>query len=96
MFILTQSENSHLSREETVAVVSLVNSIWPHTEKTVDEHVRGFTEAYRRYFSSYTLSRPPIRFMAWKDGPLAGHAFTFERPVNLDGIETPVMALAQV
>jgi predicted N-acetyltransferase YhbS len=34
--------------------------------------------------------------MAWREGRLAGHAFTFERPVQIGGVETPVMALAQV
>ena len=96
MFTLTQSDNSGLSQEEIVAVVSLVNRIWPHPEKTADELVRGFTGAYERYFAPYVLSRPPIRFMAWQEGRLAGHAFTFERPMHIGGVETPVMALAQV
>jgi len=96
MFRLTQSDNSGLTQEEIVAVVSLVNRVWPHPEKTVDELVRGFTGAYERYFAPYVLSRPPIRFMAWKEDCLAGHAFTFERPMHIGGVETPVMALAQV
>ena len=96
MYTLTQSENAKLSEEEIVAVVSLVNSVWPHPEKTLEELVQGFKPAYERYFAPYRMSRPPIRFMAWRDGRLAGHAFTFERPMSIDGVETPVMALAQV
>lgn len=96
MFTYTQSDNSKLSDDEIVAVASLVNSVWPHPEKTLEELVQGFRPAYQRYFAPYLLSRPPIHFMAWREGRLAGQAFTFERPMFIGGVETPVMALAQV
>src|SRR5687768_1099278 len=93
MLTVMRRENSELSRAEIVAVVSLVNSIWPNKEKALSELIDAFSEAHHRYRASYPqLSRPSVRFLAWEAEQLVGHAFTFERPIISGGVEMSVMA----
>jgi predicted N-acetyltransferase YhbS len=97
MFNVVLYENSELSRDQIVAIVSLLNSIWPNKEKTVTELVETFLERHHRYLASYPrIVHPSIRYLASSDGQLVGHAFTFERPVISDGVEISVMALSGV
>src|SRR5262245_6941807 len=97
MLSLSDKETSKLSRDEIVAVISLVNSIWPNKEKTVDQMVEDYHDSYRRYWAQYPgTARLSVRHLAWEDGRLVGHASSFERCVISEGLETPVMALSGV
>jgi hypothetical protein len=58
MLNITVHHDTGLSKEEIVAVVSLIYGFWPSKEKSVPELVETFPEIGRHYRASY----PQIRF----------------------------------
>jgi predicted N-acetyltransferase YhbS len=97
MLNITGHHDSDLSREETVAVVSLVYSFWPSRDKTINEVVEAFPESVKRYTVSYPQIRlPSLRYLVWDKDQAVAHALTFERPVTTDAGEFSVMALSGV
>jgi ribosomal protein S18 acetylase RimI-like enzyme len=97
MLTLMRRENATLLREEIVAIVALLNAIWPNKEKTLSELAETFLERHFGYLTAYpSISRPSVRYLDWSDDQLVGHAFTFERPIASDSAEFSVMALSGV
>lgn len=85
-----------LSDDEILAVVSLLNAVWPKPE-TVAEQVAAFPALRRRYRLSDTRdARPALRHLVWDAGELVAHALAFERAVRSDQGEIRVMALSGV
>ncbi len=94
---VTQIQNEALVKKEIVAVVSLLDSIWPNEEKTVPQLVKAFPEVQRHCRVSYPGStHESRRHVVWDGGELIAHALTFERPVISKNREISVMALARV
>lgn len=90
-------QDTDLSREEVVAVVSLVSGFWPSKDKTLPELVEAFPEISKQYRASYSqISRPSLRYVVWDKDKAVAHALTFERPVITDEGEISVMALSGV
>ncbi len=94
---VTRQPDDTLSVDEVVAVVSLLNSVWPSKEKSLAELVEGFPEAQRSRRVSYLGStRASLRHLVW-DGPeLIAHALTFERAIIAEEAPMLVMALSGV
>jgi hypothetical protein len=94
MLNITEHHDSDLSREEIVAVVSLVYSFWPSRDKTIDEVVEAFPESGKRYTVSYPQIRlPSLRYLVWDKDQAVAHALTFERPVTTDAGEFSVWSV---
>ncbi len=97
MLNVTQRQDTDLSSEEVLAVVSLLNSIWPSEAKTIPEVLDEIVKAANRHAASYPeTERPSLRYLVWDEGDLLAHALTFERRVITRMGEIPVMALAGV
>ena len=97
MLNITAHHDTDLSREEIVAVVSLVYSFWPSKDKTIAELVEAFPSISKQYRASYPQIRhPSLRYVVWDKDKAVGHALTFERPVITSAGEIPVMALSGV
>jgi predicted N-acetyltransferase YhbS len=97
MLSITEHHDSDLSREEIVAVVSLVYRFWPSKDKTIDEVVDDFPEAGKRHTASYPQVRlPSLRYLVWDKDNAVAHARTFERPLTTSAGEISVMALSGV
>jgi len=89
--------DTDLSREEIVAVVSLVYGFWPSKDKPIPELVEAFPEISKQYRASYPQIRlPSLRYVVWDKFTAVAHALTFERPVITDAREISVMALSGV
>ena len=95
MLDITAHHDTDLSREEIVAVVSLVSSFWP--SRTIPELVEAFPEVSKQYKLSYPQVRlPSLRYVVWDKDKALAHALTFERPVITGAGEISVMALSGV
>lgn len=95
---LNDVADSALSTDEIVAVVSLLNAVWPSGDRTVPELVESFPELRRRFRLSAS-ARPALRHLVWDGADLVAHALTFERSVTVDGEssrELRVLALSGV
>lgn len=92
--------DSALSMDEIVAVVSLLNTVWPSEDMTLPELVEAFPEVRRRHrLSGSEGARPSLRHLVWDSGELIAHALTFERrvsPGDEHRREITVMALSGV
>jgi hypothetical protein len=97
MLNITAHHETDLSREEIVAVVSLVYGFWPRKDKTIAELVEAFPEIGKQYRASYPQIRlPSLRYVVWDKDKAVAHALTFERPVITSNGEISVMALSGV
>jgi hypothetical protein len=97
MLNITVHHDTDLSREEIVAVLSLICSFWPSKEKSVPELVETFPEIGRQYRASYPQIRiPSLRYVVWNENKAVAHGLTFERPVITNAGEISVMALSGV
>jgi GNAT superfamily N-acetyltransferase len=97
MLNITVHRDTDLSREEIVAVVSLIYGFWPSKEKSIPELVETFPEVSRQYRASYPQIRfPSLRYVVWNENKAVAHGLTFERPVITDAGEISVMALSGV
>ena len=56
MLNITVHHDTDLSREEIVAVVSLIYGFWPSKEKSIPELAETFPEISRQYRASYHRS----------------------------------------
>lgn len=94
---VTLREDRDLSSDELIAMVSLLNSVWPSQDKSLEELV-GLLPRLRRHLriSYWGSQRPSMRHLIWEGDELIAHALTFERTVRHDGGELPVMALSAV
>lgn len=94
---VTEKLDRDLSRRELVAVVSLLDSVWPNEGKTLAQLVELSRRARRYYRVSFRGSRrPSVRHLVWQGGELVAHALSFERPVTSAAGDLPVMALSAV
>jgi predicted N-acetyltransferase YhbS len=97
MLNITAHHDADLSRQEIVAVVSLVYGFWPSKDKTIPELVEAFPEISKQYRASYSQIRlPSLRYVVWDKDKAVAHALTFERPVMTSKGEISVMALSGV
>ena len=97
MVNITVHHDTDLSREEIVAVVSLVYGFWPSKEKTIPELVEAFPEISKQYRAAYPQIRlPSLRYVVWDKDKAVAHGLTFERPVITNAGEISVMALSGV
>ena len=66
MLNITVHHDTDLSRDEIVAVVSLVYGFWPSKDKTIAELVEAFPEIVKQYRASYPQIRlPSLRYVVW-------------------------------
>ena len=98
MLTIHAHRDTELSREQVRAVVSLLKSIWPGEDKTLDEMIDAFFKATQRRQKEHRSDQGagPLRFVIWQDNQAIAHANTFERTIVTAMGSMSVMALSGV
>lgn len=97
MTSVTLKDDRALSKRELVAMVTLLNGVWPSPDRSLDELVRLFPRLRRHLRISFRgCKRASMRHLVWEGDEIVAHALTFERRVRCDEREMPVMALSAV
>ena len=98
MFEIHEHRDSHLSRAQVRAIVSLTNSIWPNKTKTLDDLTDAILHAAQAHRRDPPIDPEvtPLRFVIWEDDRAIAHAKTFKRTIITPDGPLPVMALGGV
>jgi predicted GNAT family N-acyltransferase len=89
--MISEYRESELNRTQLYEIVSLVNGIWPHPEKSVDEMVSNaitFAERNRIDWNRH--------FVIWDNTKAIAHARIFPREILPENQVLSILALADV
>ena len=96
MINVSRHRDHELTKTQIYNIISLVNSIWPSKEKTVQELTEGFLKRIENKSGREHKRSKGLRFAVWDgDKPIA-HANIFTRTIFTAKREIEVMALAGV